>query len=36
MGEGEMRKEKMVGNGFRRVGLTEGSDHFTGMGLTKK
>ena len=36
MGEGEMRKEKMVGNGFRQVGLTEEFDYFTGMGLSKK
>ena len=35
-GEGEMRKEKMVGNGFRQVGLTEEFDYFTGMGLSKK
>ena len=35
-GEGEMRKEKMVGNGFQWVSLTEGFDHFTGMGSIKK
>ena len=34
-GEGEMRREN-GGEWVPRVGLTERSDHFTGMGPTKK
>ena len=34
-GEGEMRREN-GGEWVPRVGLTKRSDHFTGMGPTKK